>query len=222
MIKKVLLPLLSIAVLTVGVVFAVSFQHKDKEKTQDSTPAKQTSMPVVESQGLYETFDTAESMQKEADLIVIASPKKTFEQRKHVTTYLKGPNNERYPETTVTLTDVSIKKVLSSKKVSDKKLKSVTVIEYVGIFKDNDGVDKKLRFEGYEEMSEKQDYILYLQKNDKGNYNIVNIINGKFELKSQSKATKQSAIQQEHEAEHNYFNQQVKTKFKKELAEYTN
>jgi hypothetical protein len=206
MFKKVLLPLSIVAVLSAGFVSVSSFQ---KPKAVTSTSVKQpVKMPVINSEGDYKTYSTIESMQQEADLVVVASPIKPFDQRNHVTTYVDGPNGEKYPENVFTLTDIKIKKILAAKDESFKKLKNASVIEEVGIFKDNDEINKKLLFEGYEEMNEKQDYILYLKKNDKGYYNIVNI--------------KQMPLQQEHASDHAQFEQQVKTKFKKELAEYTN
>jgi len=222
MIKKVLMPLSIAAVLGAGVFTYSSFQHNEPEKTATASVKQPSEMPVYISHGDYISYSTVDSMQKASDLVVVATPKKPFEQRKHITTYVSDPSGQKFPEASYTLTDISIKKVLSAKEPALTKLKSTSVIENIGVVKDNDGINKKLSFEGYEEMSNKNDYILYLTKNENGTYSITNILNGKFDVKAHTVAPKLAKAQQEHASDHAQFEQQVKTKFKKELNEYTN
>jgi hypothetical protein len=222
MIKKVLMPLSIAAVLGASVFTYSSFQHNEPEKTVATLVKQPSEMPVYISHGDYISYSTVDSMQKASDLVVVATPKKPFEQRKHVTTYVSDPSGQKFPETSYTVTDVTIKKVLSAKDSSLAKLKSASVVENIGIVKDNDGINKKLSFEGYEEMSNKNDYILYLTKNNNGTYSITNILNGKFDVKTHTVAPKLAQAQQEHASDHAQFEQQVKTKFKKEISEYTN
>jgi len=222
MFKKVFMPLSIVAVLGAGVFTYSSLQHNKPEKTVATSVKPSSGMPVYISEGDYISYSTVDSMENASDLVVVATPKKPFEQRKHVTTYVSDPSGQKFPENSYTLTDVSIKKVLSAKDSSLSKLKSVSVVENIGVIKDNDGINKKLSFEGYEEMSNKSDYILYLTKNDNGTYSITNILNGKFDVKAHTVAPKLAEAQREHASDHTQFEQQVKAKFKKELAEYTN
>lgn len=222
MLKKVLIPLSIAAALGAGVFTYSSFQQNESEKTATAAVQTHKDLPVYETNGSYEVFSNVDDMEKKADLVVVASPKKAFDQRKHITTYFEGPNaNEKYPENCFTITDMKVKKVLSSKTEAKKKDVDITVLEPVGIYKDNDGVNKKLRFEGYEEMSNSKDYILYLEENDKGNYNIVNIVDGKFEVKDTAKKADKDSYLSEHAELHSNLEKATKTKFKKELTEYT-
>jgi len=220
MFKKVFMPLSIVAVLGAGLFTYSSFQQDEPEKTVSASVTQPATMPVAVSHGDYVSYSTIDSMQKAADLVVVAKPKKPFEERKHVTTYVSDPTGQKFPQNVYTLTDVTVKKVLSAKDSSLTKVKNIPVIENIGIVKDNDGINKILSFEGYQEMSNKNDYVLYLSKNENGTYSITNILNGKFNLKSEKAASKLAKIQAEHASEHAQFEQQVKAKFKKELAEY--
>lgn len=133
----------------------------------------------------YIKYESAEELEKGAELILIGNTKTEFMKREHITTFMSnGAIADFY-----TLLDFNIKEVV--KKPSDFSLdssKMIKIIEPAGfitkekIKSEEHNVNTIIKDETYEPLEKNVDYIVFLKKNDKGQYGIINMYRGKFEL----------------------------------------
>ncbi|GGG14213.1 hypothetical protein [Paenibacillus aceti] len=122
----------------------------------------------------YKGFSSAEALFSEAELVVIGSPIKDFEDRKlHLTRFSTG-----HIEDIVTFTEIKVEKVLKGPEEDGVDL---TVIEPIGIYQTFEG-KKRIARAGYTEMKKGSQYVIFLSKNAFGQYGVINMQAGKFNL----------------------------------------
>ncbi|MGE8037320.1 hypothetical protein [Lysinibacillus sp. NPDC093692] len=135
-------------------------------------------IPEVQVDANEITFNTPEELDAAADLIMIASPSKEFMDREHKVTFFDDDTIQDY----YTLTEVQVEKVIKApNNFHLSKNNMIKIIEPVGIVGRGTG-KRKLVTNQYEELKEKNSYIMFLQQNSKGQYGIINNNLGKFNL----------------------------------------
>ncbi len=161
-------------------------------------------------------------MYEDADLIVIGNASDSFIEREHVATYT--PAEEELPETLedfYTRTTINIEKVLKFPEGANIQDNSeIDIIEPVAIIEE-DNVDKKLAMENYAELEKDHDYIIYLKANTFGEYSVINMNNGKFNLESEEQI--ENLMEQHHDNDkekHEELKKQVLERFKEEIDNY--
>ncbi|WP_088549417.1 hypothetical protein [Paenibacillus aquistagni] len=122
----------------------------------------------------YKGFPTAPSLFSGADLVVIGTPIKDFKDRKlHL---WKLPNGGIMD--IATYTELKVEKVLKGPKEDAVDL---TVFEPIGVYQTFEG-KRRMAYEGYTEMKKDSKYLIFLGKNAYGQYSVINMQAGKFNL----------------------------------------
>ena len=170
--------------------------------------------------GNYLKHEDEKEMNADADLIVIASSNDSFLNREHVATYT--PAEEDLPETLedfYTINTLTIKEVLKPEEESDIPVGSeLDVIEPVAIV-DTGELKQILTIDNYLEMEEDVDYIIYLKRNTYGEYGVINMNNGRFNLEYEEQITNQNEPNLDKE-EHEAFKKDVFERYAEELKDY--
>jgi len=122
----------------------------------------------------YKGFSTAQALFSGADLVVIGSPIKDFEDREVI---LKE-HSRGIIEYIVTSTEIDVEKVLKGPEEDAANLK---VIEPIG-FRQTYRGKERIASEGYTAMKKGSQYIIFLGKNTFGQYSVINMQAGKFNL----------------------------------------
>lgn len=143
------------------------------------------SISNISLEGDYKGYSTEQSLSEAAELIVVASPTQDFGDRVHKTTF--------YPKTNAlqdiyTLTNINIEKVIKGPSNIDK---NISIVEPIGLVQEIDGL-KKISIESYTEMKKGNKYIIFLRKNTYGDYSVINMQFGKFNLDGQDKDDEKS------------------------------
>lgn len=203
--KKVQL-LILIASLSV-LMFACSNNQSIKGLEQEEK------METIVIQGNFIEYATENLLFDNAELVVIAKADKNFRDREHVIKYTTSTSSD-LPSAIAdfyTKTSITITKVLKQPETSSiSKSEIITIIEPVSIL-DN---GKKITTEDYMEIEDGKNYILYLKKNTYGDYSIINMNNGRFNLENVDK------IGDEHDQEkHKRMKNAVEKRFEKEIKE---
>ncbi|NMI07838.1 hypothetical protein HF638_27965 [Paenibacillus sp. SZ31] len=132
------------------------------------------SVKVISAQASYLEFENVEDLTDDADLVALVSPTQDFYDREHVVkTYSTGAIEDFF-----TLTNVNIKEII---KGEDSFPNSIEVVEPISLIQKIDG-KYKLNIEGYTEMEVDKEYIVFLKKNYLGNYAVINMKNGVFDI----------------------------------------
>lgn len=132
---------------------------------------------VVDGYAEYISYEDANSLVDSAELVVIATPVKEFDDREHsVTKYGTGSIQDFY-----TKTELKVEKVLKGEWDQN----DLTVIEPVSYVQNIDG-KRKITQEGYSEMLKDHSYIITLKKNYLGEYSVINMKNGVFDLNEEA------------------------------------
>jgi hypothetical protein len=127
------------------------------------------------------TFAELEAM---ADLVVVASSEQPFLQRNHIIKQMKDSKGNDLPAIMdmFTRTEIVIEKVIkqptSENFTTHDKLVIIEPITYDSMKK------TKITIAHYKEMKENQSYIIFLAKNTYGNYSVINMNNGKYNLET--------------------------------------
>ncbi|KOP68944.1 hypothetical protein AMS62_04235 [Bacillus sp. FJAT-18019] len=122
----------------------------------------------------YVGYSTGNGLFNNAELVVIGSPTKDFEDREvHLTELPKG-----FVADIATFTEINVEKVL---KGPEEDAVSLTVIEPIGVYQTFKG-KKRIAYEGYTEMKKDNKYLIFLKKNSYGQYSVINMQAGKFNL----------------------------------------
>ncbi|WP_195575571.1 hypothetical protein [Paenibacillus sp. 1001270B_150601_E10] len=130
------------------------------------------SVRVINTSSMYQGFSSAQSLYANAEMVVIGSPVKDFEDREiHTTKLSTGLIGE-----IVTFTEIKIEKVL---KGPEEDAVDLTVIEPVGVYQTFKGREK-ITSDGYSEMKKGSTYLIFLGKNTFGQYSVINMQDGKF------------------------------------------
>ncbi|MGG3280860.1 hypothetical protein [Paenibacillus solani] len=122
----------------------------------------------------YKGYSTAQALFSGADLVVIGSPIKDFEDREVI---LKE-RSRGIIEYIVTSTEINVEKVLKGPKEDAVNLK---VIEPIGIRQTYRGKER-IASDGYTAMRKDSQYVIFLGENTFGQYSVINMQAGKFNL----------------------------------------
>lgn len=155
--------------------------------TSSNVIAKKENIDTLVMHGSYIKFDEEEELFEEAELVVIAKPTNNFLNREHVIKYMEiteedDPLMPKTIEDFYTKTPITLIEVL--KKPDDETYNTddeITVIEPIALLF-NDTSLQKLSIENYVELEEGNEYIIYLKKNTYGEYGVINMNNGRFNL----------------------------------------
>jgi len=124
--------------------------------------------------GDYVAYSNAEDLFSAAELVVVGRPLQSFEERNmRVTNYATGAIQDFY-----TLTEINVEKVVKGP-ASD--LARLQVIEPIAQIQTVKGIDK-ISVDGYTEMQKGSQYLIFLKKNTQGQYSVINMQSGKFNL----------------------------------------
>ncbi|MFD0698544.1 hypothetical protein ACFQZT_31200 [Paenibacillus sp. GCM10027628] len=125
-------------------------------------------------------YNDLQSLEKNAEIILIATPTNDFEGRDHKATYFPGGKSSNTIQDAYTLTNIKVQKVIKSNgEVSEDK--TIKVIEPVGLIQEITG-KKKLTVDDYSEMEKGKKYVVFLKKNTQGQYSIMSSAYGKYNL----------------------------------------
>lgn len=128
----------------------------------------------IRLQANYESFDTVPDADQGADLVLLASPISDFDQRKHITKYFTdGKLMDFY-----TITPLKIERIIKTdKNIAIKPRDLLQVLEPASYLKDSDG-QHLLTYESYQPMAKEQRYLVFLKRNSKGAYSVMNMALG--------------------------------------------
>ncbi|QJD84979.1 hypothetical protein [Cohnella herbarum] len=131
------------------------------------------SFRVVSMSADYVGYSSADELYSGAELVVIGRPTEDFEDREmHIVQYSTGAIQDYY-----TLTDIDIERIVKG----PTEIKDLQVIEPLAIIQDIQG-KTKLTTEDYTEMKKNKEYLIFLRKNTFGQYCVINMQSGKFNL----------------------------------------
>lgn len=132
------------------------------------------SVREVNTHADYRGYSTGEELFSNAQLIVIGSPIKEFEEREMIIkTFENGTPMDFY-----TLTEIKVEKVI---KGSEEDATNLKVIEPI-VLKQTLSGKEKLSIEDYTEMKNGSSYMIFMKKNMYGHYGVMNLQSGKFNL----------------------------------------
>lgn len=131
------------------------------------------SLNVVSFHADYKGYSTADELYDDAEMVVVGRPVEAFEDREsHVQRYASGAIGDLY-----TVTPINIERVLKG----PSEITNLKVIEPIALFQSLKGKEK-ISFADYTEMKKDKQYIMFLSKNTFGQYGIINMQAGKFNL----------------------------------------
>ncbi|MCY7484237.1 hypothetical protein [Paenibacillus alvei] len=128
---------------------------------------------VVNAQSLYIGADNASDLVDMSDLIIVGTPIEEFDEREHKVTYFYTSAIQDF----YTITEMKVEQVLKGNWDES----TLPVIEPISYIQSIDG-KRKLTSNDYTEMEKGKKYLVVLSKNTQGNYSVINMDNGKFEL----------------------------------------
>lgn len=105
-----------------------------------------------------------------------------FKDREHIVKYMETDTTDKAIEDFYTRTPINISQVI--KKPNEENIienDKIEVIEPLSVIQTDEG-EQKITRESYIEMQEQQEYMLYLKKNSYGEYSIINMNNGIFQV----------------------------------------
>lgn len=147
-------------------------------------PTASESLKKYEVHSNYVEFNDVNSLEEFADLIIIGSPAKPFEEDNPVVTY----NKEGRYEDFYTISDVKVKKVLKGEYSKD----TVPVLQSAAITTSLSGKEKIFMIsDDFSVMEKNKKYLLFLKKTDNNNYSIISVNQGKFNIDDQDKNEKE-------------------------------
>ncbi|MDT0124905.1 hypothetical protein Q9R46_19730 [Paenibacillus sp. RRE4] len=148
--------------------------HTTQKNGYETAPKEK----IIHTDALYLGFDNVEELDRNADLIIIGSTAEEFQDRKHITTtFDDGVIQDFY-----TLTNLNIDSVIKKPDDSDISTgQTLEAIEPIG-YTDPAIKDTKITLNDYTELEKDITYIMFLEKNDQGNYVLINLNLGKFNL----------------------------------------
>ncbi|AVK84936.1 hypothetical protein C3943_15960 [Lysinibacillus sp. B2A1] len=210
------------------IIFTTNLPTHSEEGKIDKLPNEEkiNEIPIVSSNGNYISFENLDTLEQNSELIIIAQATKNFEDREHINKFHETPEDEYQPKFLIegiTKTEVNIKEIL--KQPEDEQYNEgeiISVIEPISIFEDVDKVKKIKTVSNYEAIGT-DDYILFLKKNSYGEYGVINMNNGRFNLSNNNEVNTIKTLTASEERELNedaLQHQQIKeTIFKKYDAE---
>jgi signal peptidase I len=142
----------------------------------EETPQKENSIEHINIHANYILSRSLEELESRSDLIVVAKTNQPFNERNHI---INKHNNISIKEI-FTKTEIVILKVLKKpEELALTKNDLLTVIEPVTFDRER---NVKLSYAHYEELLGNESYVIFMKKNDYGDYSIINMNDGKFKL----------------------------------------
>ena len=127
-------------------------------------------------------YNDLQSLEREADLVLIGTPAEDFVNREHKTIYYSGGKAGKTIQDVYTLTNFKVQKVIKSNGENFAfEDKTIQVVEPVGLVQELTG-KKKFQFEDYSEMEKGKKYVVFLKKNTEGQYSVMSLAFGKYSL----------------------------------------
>ncbi|EAD2800006.1 hypothetical protein CGD15_02390 [Listeria monocytogenes] len=159
-----------------------SVKEKPKEEqtaTQSESETVKANNGVISSHGKYlELAEDADTLEKDAPIIVKATKKSEKE------TVTKETKENVFPTDFYTMSDVQINSIEKDTTGKLKENMTIKVLEYSVENVTVDGKKYDLTIDGYKNMENGEEYILFLEKNPDGdNYILSNAVISKFPVK---------------------------------------
>lgn len=199
---------------------------QEKSTNEEKSNTFQKEIETIVAHGSYVKYEKESELFEAADLVVIAHTNKDFMDREHIVKFVEQTKEDEGLPVAIedfhTETPVKIMKVLkedSSNLIS--KNDNLNIIEPVSLIEEE--TVKKLSTENYIEMEKGKPYILYLKKNTYGEYSVINMNNGRFNLAVTDEVTSLSEHGHENDKEkHNEMKKVVEKRFAKEIKDSNN
>ena len=160
----------------------------------------------VEIYASYKSYQSVNEMYNDADLVVLAKPAKNFIDRDHHSNYYN------LSKTAIggfyTNTEINIEKIL---KDPSEVPKTLTIIEPVTLIQGLNG-KTELSYENYKPMKKNSPYVIFMRKNTFGNYSVINMQNGKFNMDKTDPGDDQTGNKQSDDQKLSWKNE-IKNKF---------
>ncbi len=185
--NKKLIFLTAIVALMGLMIVITNLPIKQQDSKLDEIPKKEKidELPVVNSNGNFVSYENFDTLEQNSELIIIAQATEKFEDREHINKYHETPEDKYQPKFLIegiTKTNVKIKEVLKQPESENyREGQILSVIEPITIFEDTDKIKKIKTISNYKEIGT-DDYILFLQKNTFGEYGVINMNNGRYNL----------------------------------------
>ncbi len=149
--------------------------------------SKNAKTEIISTDADFITYTDIDTLDKAADLIIIATASEKFEDREHRSTYYSDGELQDF----YTLTNLEVSQVIKAPEGFDKD-KLLTVVEPIGFFPGKNN-NTKLTIENYTEISNEVSNIIFLKKNTFGQYGVINMDLGKFELQEDPNSSDKSS-----------------------------
>lgn len=170
------------AISLIGILILI-LDGANRERARNETQSLEE-VETISISGSYIGYYSEGGLYQSADLVVIARTDKSFEEREHIVRYMDDLEpkalEEFYSRTPITIQEV-IKKPTDSTIIKND---TINLIEPVVLMKDNNRV-QKLTTENYLEIKEHHMYLLYLKETRNGNFSVINMSSGRFNLEQE-------------------------------------
>ncbi len=170
----------------------------------------------------YIVYEEESELFDAAELVVIARTSKSFKDREHVVRY--NDTDTRLPPIIAefyTKTQISIYEVLKQPDSSSlSKDDKITILEPISLLKNESDI-KKITYDNYVEIEEGKYYIIYLKDNTYGEYGVINMNNGRFNIEGDDNLYKY-AHENDIIEDHEIMKRKVMTRFEKEIMQILN
>ncbi|WP_143536123.1 hypothetical protein [Saccharibacillus sp. O23] len=156
-------------------------------------------------------------------MIVVAETRTRFEDREHVLNYTERDEarSDLPPALSgfCTKTPITLRKILKQPTADTiREQEELEILEPAALIKQEQGI-QKVTMENYREIEPGSKYILYLKANTNGDYAVINMNNGKFDLENDSAQTKRLEENEEEQEIHERLKQSAKQRFAEEIAD---
>lgn len=203
------------SILLLGLVFSSACSNESAKTVANKEEVKDKTISIGAN---YIKHEEESSLFADAELVVIAKVDKDFNEREHVVTYFpsSSPEQQKEIEDYYTKTPITIKKVLKKPEgFTPDKNSTLTIIEPISLIDDVNG-KRKLTAEHYKEVEKSKRYVLYLKKNSYGEYSVINMNNGRFniDVEEELKVKELDEIEK-----HNNMKKEIMQKYEKDIKE---
>lgn len=203
------------SILLLGLVFSSACSNESAKTVANKEEVKDKTISIGAN---YIKHEEESSLFADADLVVIAKVDKDFNEREHVVTYFPSsyPEQQKEIEDYYTKTPITIKKVLKKPEgFTPDKNSTLTIIEPISLIDDVNG-KRKITTEHYKEVEKSKRYVLYLKKNSYGEYSVINMNNGRFNIDVEEELKVKEIDEIE---KHNNMKKEIMQKYEKDIKE---
>ncbi len=191
------------------------------KKNGKKTILQKDNIKIIDVHANFKDYQDENSLFDDADLVVIAKTTQDFMDREHVLKYIPHPDPTKgktiadfYTRTPIKITEVL--KIAESSTIANND--NLNIIEPLSLIDDEQGL-RILTSENYQGMEKGKQYILYLKDNTFGEYGVINMNNGVYNLEADEKIAKLAVIGDvmDVEEKHEKMEKVVLKKFEKEI-----